>query len=155
MKYLALLFLLVFTGCSVKNYEVTKTKLIIIKSSKIKFADIGYIRNTNKEIEVELFIAGNPIEKITINTFICVSAGCMSKSGFNEGYLHKSYPTEILQNILLGNVIYNAKNKVQTKDGFEQTIKTDEVNIKYRVDSKTIYFKDKTNNILFKIKDIQ
>lgn len=155
MKYLALLFLFVLSGCGIKNYDTTQTKIIIIKSPKIKFADIGYIRNTNKAIELELFIAGNPVEIITINTLICVNAGCMSKSGFNGDYLHKSYPQELLQNILLGSEIYNAKNKIQTHDGFEQKIQTEDVDINYRVDSKTIFFKDKKNNIIFKIKDTQ
>lgn len=153
MKYIFLVFTLVFSACSIKDYDTTKTKIIIIKSPKIKFADIGYIRNTNKAIELELFIAGSPVEKITINNLVCVSAGCMSKSGFNEDYLHKSYPDELLQNVLLANEIYNAKNKTATEDGFEQKIQTQEVDIQYRVDSKAIFFKDKKNKIIFKIKD--
>ena len=153
MKYFLILFVLFFSGCSIKNYETTKTKIIIIKSPKIKFADIGYIRNTDKAIELELFIAGNPVEKITINTLICVSAGCMDKRGFNEDYLSSFYPEELLQNILLGNVIYDGKNKEKTPDGFEQKIQTENVDIKYRADSKAVFFKDRKNKIIFKIKD--
>ena len=141
------------SGCSIKNYETTQTKIIIIKSPKIKFADIGYLRNTDKAVELELFVAGNPVEKITINMLICVSAGCMSKSGFNEDYLHMSYPDDLLQNIFLGNAIYEGKSKVKTADGFEQKISTQNVDIQYRVDSKTIFFKDRKNKIIFKIKD--
>jgi hypothetical protein len=153
MKYLLIVFVLFFTACSIKNYEITQTKIIIIKSPKIKFADVGYLRNSEKSIELELFVAGKAIEKITINHLICVSEGCMTKSNFNKDYLHESYPSWILQNILLGNAIYDGKNKLQTQDGFEQKIENENVDITYRMSSDVIYFKDKKNKIIFKIKD--
>lgn len=155
MKYLLIAFALVFSACSVKHYEITKTKVIIIKSPKIKFADIGYIRNTDKSVELELFVAGKMIEKITINHLICTSEGCMTKSGFNEDYLHESYPSQILQNIVLANEIYEGKNKTKTQDGFEQHIEDENVNITYRVSKNSTFFKDRKNKIIFKIKDIK
>ena len=153
MRYILVLLVFLFSGCSVKNYEITQTKIIIIKSPKLKFADVGYIRNSEKSIELELFIAGKAIEKFTINHLVCTSEGCMSKSGFNEDYLYKSYPDEILQNILLGRAIHDGKNRVQTKDGFSQHIRDEDVDIRYRVNSQEIFFKDKRNKIIFKIKD--
>ena len=153
MRYLLLVFTLLFTACSTKNYEITQTKIIIIKSPKLKFADVGYIRNSDKSIEMELFIAGKAIEKFTINHLVCTSEGCMSKSGFNEDYLHESYPDTILQNILLGHTIYDGKNRVQIKNGFSQHIRDEDVDIRYRVTAQEIFFKDKQNKIIFKIKD--
>jgi len=153
MKYLLISFIFIFTACSVKNYENTQTKIIIIKSPKIKFADIGYVRNSDKEIELELFMAGKVIKKITINHLICTNDGCMSKSEFNEDYLHFSYPDDILQNILLGREIYNGEEKIKTDNGFEQKIITRHVEITYRVNPHAIMFKDTKNNIIFKIKD--
>ncbi len=155
MKYLLLVFVLFLSACTIKNYEITQTKVIIIKSPKLKFADIGYIRSTEKAIELELFVAGTAIEKFTINHLVCTSAGCTSKSGFNTDYLSSYYPDDIMQNILLGHEIYDAKNKERTDDGFEQKIKTESVDIKYRVNSKEIFFKDRKNKIIFKIKDIK
>ncbi len=153
MKYILLIFILLFSACSITNYEHTQTKIIIIKSPKIKFADIGYIRNSDKAIELELFLAGQAIEKISINHLICTSEGCMSKSGFNEEYLNAAYPDEIMQNILLGTEIYDGLNKIKTEDGFEQSIKREKVNIIYRVSTNQIFFKDRKNSIIFKIKD--
>lgn len=153
MKYIFIIFSLIFSACSVKNYEHTQTKIIIIKSEKIKFADIGYIRNSDDSIELELFMAGKVIEKISVNHLICVSDGCMSKSGFNEEYLHPSYPNDTLQNILLGREIYGAKNRIQTESGFEQNIESEDVDIIYRVDVDSVFFKDRKNKIIFKIKD--
>jgi hypothetical protein len=145
--------MLIFSACSIKTYEFTQTKIIIIKSPKIKFSDLGYLRNSDKSIELELFVAGNSIEKISVNHLICVSAGCMSKSGFNEEYLNSAYPDDILQNILLGKPVYDALNMQKTADGFKQHVENKNVNISYKVDSHVIFFKDRKNNIIFKIKD--
>ncbi len=154
-KTLLALFILLFTSCSIKNYEQTVPKIIIIKSPKIKFADLGYIRNSDSAIELELFIAGNAVEKITINHLICVTQGCLSKSAFNSEYLNVSYPDELLQNILLGREILSGKNRVKNSDGFEQKIFSKEFDITYRVSSNAIFFKDRKNKIIFKIKDTE
>jgi hypothetical protein len=142
-----------FSACSTKNFDITKTKVIIIKSPKLKFADLGYIRNLDDSIELELFVAGKSIEKISINHLICVSAGRMTKSGFNKDYLNESYPSDTLQSILLAKPIYDGKNRVQTLDGFRQNIKNNSVDITYKVTSNTVFFKDRKNRIIFKIKD--
>lgn len=153
MNYLLAFFILFFAGCSTKNYEFTQTKIVIIKSPKLKFADVGYLRNSEKSIELEIFVAGTAVEKIAINHVICVRDGCMSKRSFNEEYLHSTYPEDILQNVLLGKAIYDGKNKVKTDDGFEQNIQNADVNISYKVNASTIFFKDKKNVILLKLKD--
>ena len=152
MKYLFVMVLF-FYGCSVKEYKNTQNKIIVIKSPKIKFADLGYIRNSDNAIELELFIAGKSIKKISINHLICVDEGCMSKSGFNKDYLNASYPSDLMQNLLLAKPIYDGLALEKTDDGFLQNIKNEHVDIKYNVDSKTTFFKDRKNKIIFKIKD--
>jgi hypothetical protein len=153
MKYILLAFILIFSACSTKNYDKTETKIIIIKSPKIKFSDLGYVRSSDEKIELELFLAGTCIETITVNHLVCTSEGCMSKSGFNEEYLSKSYPDDTLGNILLARPIYDSKDMQKTADGFEQHVKNEDVDIMYRVDSHVTFFKDRKNNIIFKIKD--
>ena len=153
MKYILIAIALFLSACSTKNYEFTQTKIIFIKSPKLKFADIGYLRNSSSSVELELFVAGKAIQKITINHLVCISEGCMSKSGFNKEYLTSYYPDDILQNIFLGKAIYNSKNKEKSLDGFDQSIRNSFVDITYRVTSHVIYFKDKKNHILIKIKD--
>ncbi len=154
MKYIALILALFLSACSTKTYERTQTKIITIKSPKIKFSDAGYLRNSDKTIELELFMAGRSIEKISVNHMICTSEGCMSKSGFNKDYLHSSYPDDTMQNMLLSRAIYDGKNVTKTADGFEQKIKSSQVDIIYRVDSHGVFFKDRANGIIFSIKDI-
>jgi hypothetical protein len=150
-----LTLILFFSACSFKNYEQTQSKIIIIKSPKLKFADLGYIRNTKDSIELELFVAGNSVKKIRINYLVCVDEGCMSRSSFNAEYLNAAYPKTLLQNILLGLPIYDKKGMFKNREGFEQIIKTNDVNIKYRVNAQEIFFKDKKNRIIFKIKELQ
>lgn len=154
MKYILLTIILFLSACGVKNYEITQTKIIIIKSPKIKFSDLGYIRNSGDSIEMELFVAGRAIQKITINHLVCTNEGCMSKGGFNEDYLNENYPSALLQNILLAKPIYDGKSKQNTPDGFTQNIKDLHVDIIYKVSNGVTSFKDKTNNIIIKIKDI-
>lgn len=154
MKYILLIFTLLLASCSTKNYDTTETKIITIRSPKLKFSDIGYVRISDKKMELELFIAGKSIQKFTLNHLICTSNGCISKNAFNEEYLNKNYPSEILQNILLKHQIYDGKN-IQKKDGgFEQFIVDDNVEITYRVDSHGVYFRDTKNSIIFQIKDL-
>jgi len=153
MKYILLIFILIFSACSSKNYEITKTKIVIIKSPQIRFSDLGYLRNSDKDVELELFMAGKSIQKININHLICVNEGCMSKSGFNADYLNENYPDDILQNILLSKPIYDSENLEKTPDGFTQRISSLHVEIVYKVTQNQVFFKDKKNHIIFKIKD--
>ena len=78
----------------------------------------------------------------------------MSKSGFNTEYLHHSYPSDLLQNVLLGRAIYEGKNLVRTAEGFEQMIESSDVDIVYKKTAQQISFKDRKNKILLKIKDL-
>jgi len=157
MKYFFVsIILFLSTACSIKNYEFTETKIVTLKTAKIKFSDIAYLRHTDNALELELFMAGHVFKRITINHLICVSdEGCMSKRAFTDAYLNKAYPQDILQNIVLGHKIFDGKNLIKNSSGFIQHIKTDKVNIKYIVKPQEIYFKDKKNHILFKIKDIK
>ena len=153
MKYLLVLLVLFFSACSVKEYKYTQSKIIIIKSPKIKFADLGYIRNSEDAIELELFMAGTSIKKISINHLICVDEGCMSKSGFNQDYLHPSYPSSLMQNLLLAKPIYDGENLKKQDSGFIQEIKNEDVDIKYTVAKESTFFKDRQNKIIFKFKN--
>ena len=150
-----LLLGLFFSGCSFKNYKHEESKIIIIKTPKLKFSDLGYIRHNGNDVEMELFMAGVSVQKININHLICVEEGCMLKSDFNKDYLNATYPSNILQNILLSHEIYSGENREKTSSGFKQIIQNNDVDILYRVSTNSTFFKDKKNRIIFKIKDIK
>ena len=153
MKYLTALLILFFSACSIKNYEHSEAKIVTIKSPKIKFSDIGYVRHTDDAIELELFEAGHVFQRIHINSMICVEDGCMAKRSFNKEYLNAAYPDDILQNVILGRPIYAKENLVKTNEGFVQKIHNENVDIKYRVTAYERFFKDRKNHIIIKIRD--
>lgn len=146
-----ILFITLFSACSTKEFQHNDSKIIIIKSPKIKFSDLGFIRHSGNEMEIELFIAGKAVQNISINHLICVDNGCMSKSGFNKEYLNANYPDTLLQNVFLAKPIFHQKNKQLTQDGFTQKIQS----ITYKVTKKSVFFKDTKNHIIIKIKDTQ
>ncbi|WP_345993312.1 hypothetical protein [Sulfurimonas sp. HSL-1716] len=151
MKGFWLLAVFLFFGCSVKEYEINQSKIIVIKSSQLRYADLGYIRSTKNALKIELYDMGTLVKSIEINNLICVDDGCMLKSSFNQKYLNEHYPTDILQNVILGKQIYGGENIKMTDNGFVQNIKDDYVDIRYEVKNGGIRFKDRRNGILMKI----
>jgi hypothetical protein len=155
MKYLLVALTLFVSACSIKNYDINSTKLLTLKTSKLRFSDIAYLRYSGDAIELELYTAGQVVDTFRIDHLVCVgSKGCLTKSQFNTQYLVGSYPSDLLQHILVAKAIYGGKNLQKTEDGFIQYINTQEVAIVYKVTPKSVYFKDKKNHILIKIKDI-
>ncbi|MBN2817025.1 MAG: hypothetical protein JXQ67_10100 [Campylobacterales bacterium] len=153
MKYPIILLIFFLFGCSSKHYEITQTKIITLKTKEFKYSDLGYIRSSANDVELELFSAGKSLFKVEIGNFICTSQGCVRKKIFNEKYFTSHYPDDLLQNVILGKPILNAKNIKYLNDGFSQKIETENVNIDYIVGNRGIFFKDKKNAILIKIRD--
>ena len=147
--------LLFLGGCSIRQYETSEPKLITLKMPKLKFSDTGYIRSVGDAVEMELFSAGRAAGRIEINRLVCVDdKGCLSKSAFNAKYLNMYYPDMIMQHILQGKPIFKRQSLHRNKIGFEQHIKNRDADIIYRVDGSQIYFKDRLNGILIKIRKI-
>jgi len=145
--------MLLLSACSTKNYTLTQSKIITIKTKQIKFSDLAYIRSSGDAVELELFMAGESMFRLSIDYLICLKEGCMSKAEFNKRYLSAAYPEPLLQNVLLGKSIYEGENLMQTPDGSVQQILRKDVDILYRVTPKEIYFKDTRNRVLIKIKE--
>jgi hypothetical protein len=58
-----------------------------------------------------------------------------------------------MQNMLLSHSIYDGKNLKKIDGGFEQHIRDENVDIFYKVDLNTVQFRDKKNDIIFKMRD--
>jgi hypothetical protein len=156
MKFIQTSFILwvslfLITGCAPKVYTINESCLIVIKTPKLKFADLGYIRRNADEVRADLFVAGQLVQSIEISTLICVDDGCISKSEFNKDYLHPSYPDDLILNVLLGRPIFEKASLQKTEGGFIQNIKSDEYNVVYKVEYGKTYFKDRQNRFLIKI----
>ena len=138
-------------GCSPKNYKVNESRLIVLKTPKIKYADLGYIRSNEDEVRADLFVAGNLIQSLEVDILVCVNEGCLSKSAFNEDYLHPSYPDDLILNVLLGRPIFDRTLLQKTDRGFIQELKSADYNVIYEVKDGDIFFKDRQNKFMIKI----
>jgi hypothetical protein len=143
-------------GCGTKHYSISEPKIITLKTPKLKFADTGYVRHEGDAVEVELFTAGVAVEKISIDSLVCVSSGCMSEEAFVKEYLYSDYPTDTMRNILLGKDIFAGRGKEEMCDGrLFQFIRNEEMDIIYRRGKGEIYFKDRLNSLIIKIEDLK
>jgi hypothetical protein len=155
MKYLLILLVMFFSACSVKQVE-KNSKMVVFKTKNIRFSDLAYIGKDDNGVEIDLYVVGKAFKKISIDGMICIEGeGCMRKSSFNEDYLSPKYPDDLLKNVFLGEPIFDKKNLLKTDLGFVQVIQASGVDIVYKVELDQIYFKDRTNKILIKIKDVQ
>ncbi len=156
IKYIQIFFtlwasLFLLLGCAPKEYTINQSCLIVIKTPKLKYADLGYLRRNSDEVRADLFVAGQLVQSIEVSTLICVDDGCMRKSEFNKEYLHPAYPDDLLLDVLLARPIFEKASLQKTEGGFIQNIKSDEYNIVYKVEYGKTYFKDKQNRFLIKI----
>jgi hypothetical protein len=142
-------------GCALKEYHHSESKIIILKTPQIKFADTGYIRHNGDALQLDLYSGGHPIKRIEMNHLICVDEGCMTKSSFNTMYLHPSYPDDLLLHVSQGKKIFEGKNMIVNDLGFEQKIQSDGYSILYRVSADEIFFKDRANHIMIHFKTIR
>jgi len=150
--YFVFLMTLFLSACSMKEYAKSESVIFTLKTAPLKFSDQAYIRHDATSLQVELFSAGVAIEKFEIENMICTNEGCMSKSSFNEKYLNSAYEADTLQHILLAQPIFEGKNRRELANGFIQTLRSRAYDIIYKVENKKIYFKDKKNHILIKIR---
>lgn len=158
MKYLrhgAIVLVLLLTGCAPKTYTINEPRLIVFKSPKLRYADMGYIRQNDDEVRADLFVAGQLVQSFEIATLVCVNEGCLRKSTFNADYLHPDYPDDLLLHVLLGKPIFNKAFLEKTEEGFRQSIKGERYNIAYEVSNGNITFRDKLNRLLIKISKVK
>lgn len=154
MKYIILVLALLFSACSLLPHPQTQSKLFTMKSKFMKFSDVCYVSSDSFSTTLEIYNAGQAVDKIEIGSQICNKNGCMSKAKFNKMFFSSSYPNNILDNIIQGKPIFNALHVIRQSNGFTQHIyKQNKYNIEYKVQNDKIYFKDKINKILIKLKD--
>ena len=144
---------LLLSGCGAKPIVESQSALVVFKSKQFKFADQGYLQSNEDMVSLELFSAGTLVGKFEIENLVCVlGEGCLIKSSFNSRFLSEAYPDDLLEHILRGKPIFEGKGIQKSEHGFEQHIVGDSYLITYKVSPKMIYFKDRYNKILIKIK---
>lgn len=148
--------ILVISGCSSHQFTISEPKLITLKTPKLKYSDMGYLRYDKDAVQVELFTAGVSIEKITLDDGVCVSGGCMSEEKFVKEYLNPAYPSDTMRKITQNMDIFGGEGKRESCGGnIYQYIRNDAMDIVYKRTAGDIYFKDRVNNLLIRIEDIK
>lgn len=144
-------------ACSSKVYNKQESAFIVLKTPTFRYADLGFIYESNDSLKVEIYSSGQPIMRLsTTEDNVCMSLfECMDKKTFNKTVLNEAYPNNILENILKAQKIFDGQNIVETSNGFTQKIrKTNKYEIAYSVLNNQILFRDKMNHILIKVKRI-
>ncbi len=156
MYKVLLLFIFIFTGCSYKTpYLSSKPYYVVIKNPQIAIADTGFVKRDNTRLNLQLFSASTPIFDLHVKDDICLDYVCMKKENFNKEFFGFSHYEDFINELFNFNPIYDRKNFKKTKTGFEQNIKSDKFNITYKIEGKNLYFKDKQNRILIKLKELK
>jgi len=150
---LSFVLLFLFVGCSVKrNITFSLPYKVVIKTRNIAIADGGFLTKANNYKSLEVFSAGKIVLHIELNKNACINNFCTNRLDFNQRVFGYSYYKSFLDNILDKKEIYGGKNIIKTSDGFEQSIKTKDYDITYKIGRKNLYFKDKTNHVLLKLR---
>jgi hypothetical protein len=156
-KHLGLILgsLLLFNACTGQPKK-EESAFIVLKTAALKYADMGFIKESSSKVQVEMYAAGQPLVSIEINgANVCMSTlKCMEKHDFNEKVLSSSYPDTLLENIFKSKPIFNSENLEKTTDGFTQKIQKDGLyDITYTVVSGERKFRDTINKILIKVRE--
>ncbi len=149
-----LLVLLFFQGCGYK-YEVLSSKSykIVVKNRDFAISDMGFLNITEYDKIVDIFSAGVAVLHVRLlKDEGCINGYCTDRLDFNRRFLGYRHYKNILDEILMKRPIYEKAGYHKLSDGFEQIIKDKNYSIIYRVNSKEIYYKDKKNHILIKLK---
>ena len=152
MKIVSLIFALFLAGCTIKQPQ-TKPVAAIIKLPNMALSATGFLKRRGEGVELELYSGAQAIGSLVVAKRICFNGQCMAARKFTDIYLSPHYPDTILKNILLARPIFGGKNLRKTEDGFLQRIQTEDLDIIYKID-RAIYFKDRKNHILIKIKEL-
>jgi len=144
--------LLFILGCTIKPHiNFSQTYKIIIKTKNIAIADSGFVRKAQGYKSIEIFSAGVLALHVELGKMACLNERCTTRDDFNRRFFGYKHYNKILDDILDKKAIYGGVDKIKTKDGFMQNIKTDRYDILYKVGKNSIYFKDKKNRILIKL----
>ena len=153
---LALLLLGLLTACVGIKPKKEESAFIVLKTPKIKYADMGFVTASPSDVKVEIYGAGQPLMNLEIGGLnICMSKfECMDKMTFNEKILNGAYDKNLLENIFRGEPIFKGKNIEKNRDGsFSQKLTKEGVyDISYIVNQKERVFRDKLNKILIKVR---
>jgi hypothetical protein len=141
---------------TVLDQGISTSYKVTMKTKRFAFSDTGFLVKHSDMLRLNILAMGKPVLDLKVKNSddICVGSLCNTKHGFNQSFLVEEYPDALIENVLNKRPIFDGQNKRVTKTGFVQKITTGSYDIKYQVSSENIYFKDRKNRILIKLKRI-
>jgi len=151
MKTKILFFVIIFAlfSCSSRHISISEPIFLTLKTKKIKFSDTAFLTRSNDKITIDGYYAGKHILSLNIGFMVCLERGCISKEEFNARFLSHEYYNNMFLDILNKRPLRINQKPEYFEGGFLQQSKS----IKYKITKDTIFFEDKTNKILIKIKN--
>jgi hypothetical protein len=147
---------LLLGGCSLKTPVISsKPYYVLIKNKHFALNDTGFLNFKAKEKNIQVFSAGSVILNLQVeDKRVCVNSSCMKKIYFNQEFFGFKHYASFIDDMLLFKPIYKGKNLHKLQNGFEQRLVAKKYDIFYKVDGKTLYFKDKKNGVLMKLNEL-
>ena len=149
-----ILMVLLFVGCSIKQPIMSTPVAFVFKTQKIRISATGFLKKEHKSLLLQGYLAGHALFVLRVGKRVCMNGKCMSYAQFNRNFLSPSYPAMMIKNILAKKPLFEGENLIKRVDGFIQSFTNSSFDIIYKVSIKKVYFKDRKNHILIKIKEI-
>lgn len=142
----------------IEEQESSKSYKVTMKTKKFAFSDTGFLVEYKDSYHLNVLAMGKSVLDLKVkknSDDICVGSLCNTKHGFNQSFLVGSYPDNFMENLFQKKPIFDGRHLIKTSNGFVQKIVCERYGIKYQVSDKGIYFKDKKNNILIKLRELK
>jgi hypothetical protein len=144
------LLLFIILGCNSPTYTKEERVLLLFKTPKIQYRDLGFLYAHAHGVKMEIYSSGEAMSALTIEEDrICSgSFACLNPKGFHRTYLSSSYPSDTLLHIFKGEAIFEGQGVRKEGNASTQILyKEGEYAIEYRIFNKKIFFHDRINAI--------
>ncbi len=155
LKQISIVAIILFflTACAQKrDITFSLPYKVVVKTKNLAIADGGFLTKADNYKSLEVFSAGKIVLHVELNKNACINNLCTNRLDFNQRVFGYSYYKSFLDDILDKKEIYDGKNIIKTGDGFKQNIKTKDYDIIYSINKKSLYFKDRKNHVLLKLR---
>lgn len=154
--HVIILLAFLFSGCAVKTpISSSNSYLVTIKNKQIALADTGFLNHGKDYTNLQIFSAGSILFNLEITQNVCLDGRCTDKLEFNRLFFENEHYEGMINDILNMQPLYNGKSMAKIEGGFEQDIVLPKSHIIYKIEHKSLYFKDSQNGILIKLKEFK
>ena len=153
---ISLLIALLLIGCAHPVPE-SRSAIVTFKAKGIRLHDTAFVTKTGREVEVDVYSAGEMVLRITTGSMFCINGQCLSDDEFTAKYLSPYYPPRLIGDILQKVPLdIEAEVEPMVNGGFtQQEYRRDQYDIRYVVQPDSVLFKDLLNGIIIAVKDLK